>query len=113
MTLTDTLHAWGTPEFKHCFTSELEKIPADQLPLQQALEHTSRVSNEPFTVTMISSSDDPACIHVKAGVFYSGIVDPGACIEDQASLNTVTEHCELQVDIDKKSGNATVILLNS
>ncbi len=113
MTLTDTLHAWGTPDFKHCFTSELEKVPPEQLPLQQALAHSSRVSNEPFSVTMISSSDDPSFIHVKAGVFYSGFVGGGSCVDLSVSSDTITEHCELQVDIDKNSGNATVTLLPS
>ncbi len=113
MTLSDTLHAWGTPDFKHCFTSELEKVSPDQLPLQQALAHSSRVSNEPFSVTMISSSDDPSFIHVKAGVFYSGFVGGGSCIDLSSPADTIIEHCELQVDIDKKSGNATVTLLPS
>ena len=109
MILSDALHAWGTPEFTHCFTSELEKVSPDQLPLQQALAHSSRVSNEPFSVTMISMSDQPSCIRVKAGVLYSGIVEGGSC--ELSPDDTVTEHCELLVDIDKQSGNASVSLL--
>lgn len=111
MILSDALHAWGTPEFTHCFTSELEKVSPDQLPLQQALAHSSRVSNEPFSVTMISSLEQASCIRVKAGIFYSGIIEGGSC--DLPPVDTVTEHCELMIDIDKQSGDASVSLLPS
>ena len=35
--LTNTLNAWGTPDFKDIFKKEIEQMDAEQLPLQQGL----------------------------------------------------------------------------
>jgi hypothetical protein len=113
ITLKDSLQAWGTTEFNQRFKAEVEHLPADELPLQQALQHTSYVSSDPFSVMILSASDEPNLIHVKAGAFYSGIIAGCSCVDDPTPMSTIAEHCELQFDIDKRSGQATVTLLPS
>lgn len=111
ITLTDSRKAWGSPEFNRCFKSEVQALRADQLPLQQALQHTSYVSDEPFSILVLSTSEDTRLIRVKAGALYSGIIAGCSCVDDPTPMSTVTEHCELQFDIDKQSGATTVTLL--
>jgi hypothetical protein len=111
ITLKDSQKAWGSAEFSQHFKAEVERLPTDELPLQQALQHTSYVSNEPFSVMILAASDDSTRIHVKAGAFYSGIIAGCSCVDDPTPLSTIAEHCELQFDIDKRSGATTVTLL--
>lgn len=113
ITLTDSLKAWNTADFNQRFKSEVEHLPAIELPLQQGLSQTSYVSDEPFSVMVLSTSDDPSSIHVKAGAFYSGIIAGCSCEDDPTPMNTITEHCEMQFDIDKRNGNTSVTLLRS
>ncbi|HEY0719623.1 MAG TPA: hypothetical protein VGE50_00065 [Gammaproteobacteria bacterium] len=113
ITLNESLKAWGSPAFNQCFKAEIEQLPADELPLQQGLSLTSYVSDEPFNVTVLAASDEPNLIHVKAGAFYSGIIAGCSCEDDPTPMSTIAEHCELQFDIDKRSGATTVTLLPS
>ena len=113
ITLRNSLQAWGTSEFNQRFKTEVESLPADQLPFQQALLHTSYVSSEPFSVMVLSASDESNLIHVKAGAFYSGIIAGCSCVDDPTPMSTIAEHCELQFDIDKQNGATTVTLLPS
>ncbi len=113
ITLKDSHKAWGSADFNRCFKAEVEQLPTVDLPLQQALQHTSYVSSEPFTIMVLAASDDSALIHVKAGAFYSGIIAGCSCVDDPTPMSTVAEHCELQFDIDKHSGATTVTLLPS
>ncbi len=111
--LTESLRAWGTPEFTLRFKTEVERLPAEQLPLQQGLQHTSYVSSEPFSVMVLAASDEPHLIHVKAGAFYSGIIAGCSCVDDPTPMSTIAEHVVLQFDIDKRDGSTTVTLLPS
>ncbi len=113
ITLKDSQKAWGSTEFNRRFKAEVERLPTDELPLQQALQHTSCVSNEPFSIMVLTASDDSTLIHVKAGAFYSGIIAGCSCVDDPTPMSTVAEHCELQFDIDKRSGATAVTLLPS
>lgn len=113
ITLKDSLKAWGGTEFNQRFKAEVEHLRAEELPLQQALQHTSYVSSDPFSVMVLSTSDETDLIHVKAGAFYSGIIAGCACVDDPTPMSTIAEHCEMQFDIDKRSGETTVTLLPS
>jgi len=111
ITLKYSRKAWGSPEFNQRFKSEVESLRADQLPLQEALQYTSYVSNDPFSIMVLTTSEDTHLIRVKAGVLYSGIVAGCSCVDDPTPISTVAEHCELQFEIDKRSSAATVTLL--
>lgn len=113
ITLRDSLKAWSGADFNQHFKREVEQLSATELPLQQALQHTSSISSDPITVMVLATSEDASIIRVKAGVIYSGIIGGCSCIDDPTPMSTITEHCELQFDIDKQSGATTVTLLPS
>jgi len=109
--LTRSLAAWGTASFDQCFKAEVEGLGAAQLPLQQGLSLSSCVSDEPFKVMLISASEEPTHLRVRAGVFYSGVVSGCNCSDDQSPMEVQPEYCELEFVIARDGAEATVRLL--
>jgi hypothetical protein len=109
--LTKTLNAWGTPGFEDILKAEVEPIDVDQLPLQQGLSTSSSVTQNPRKLIIFRVADDERFIHVKAGIFYSGIIAGCSCADDPTPVDEQTEYCEVQIDINKQTAEATVVLL--
>lgn len=111
--LTKSLQAWGTPNFENVFKSELEQISADLLPLQQGLVTTSHVTDNPHKAMVLNVADEADTIRVKAGIFYSGMVAGCSCADDPTPINEQNEYCEVQVAIDKRTAETSVVLLEA
>ena len=111
--LTNSLNAWNTPEFEQILKNEIEKLDPAQLPLQQGLAQSSYVSDEKFSITIMNVSESENDIHIKTGVFYSGIIAGSCCSDDPTPVCTETEYCDLLFVIDKTNAEATVTLLKS
>ncbi len=109
--LAKTLDAWGTPGFEDALKQEVERLDAGQLPLQQALSTSSYVTDSPHKVIIIRVSDDAGFIRVKAGIFYSGIIAGCSCADDPTPVEEQTEYCEVQIQINKNTAEATLALL--
>lgn len=109
--LTKTLDAWGTSDFEDTLKREVEQLDTDQLPLQQGLSTSSHVTESPHTVIIIRVSDDAGLIRVKAGIFYSGIIAGCSCADDPTPIDEHNEYCEVQIEINKKTAEARVLLL--
>jgi hypothetical protein len=110
--LTKTINAWGTPGFEDTLKGEVEQLDADQLPLQQALSTSSHVTDSQRTVTIIRASDDEDLIHIKAGIFYSGIIAGCSCADDPTPIDEQNEYCVVQIEINKQTAEATITLLD-
>ncbi|MCU7937613.1 MAG: hypothetical protein KZQ99_22615 [Candidatus Thiodiazotropha sp. (ex Dulcina madagascariensis)] len=111
--LPKACEAWPAANFKEILKHELEAIDAERLPLQQGLALSSHVSEEPFSVIIIDAADeDPGTIRVKAAVMYAGIIAGCSCADDPTPLDTQTEYCELQLEIDKSTAETRVKLLS-
>lgn len=108
MRLPESLRAWGTADFAAVLKRELSQH-ADALPLQQALVGTSSVADEPVTVVLLAAQADAACIHVKVGIFFSGILGGCSCADDPTPLEPQTEYCELVIEIDRESGEVNFL----
>lgn len=111
MILKQSVEHWGTPEFSDAFKAEVERLRHEELPLQQGLALSSYVSSEPFRVMVINSEADEKRLRIKAGVFYSGIIAGCSCSDDPTPTDVQAEYCDLQFDIDRQSGEASVALL--
>ncbi len=110
LTLEKSLRAWGTAAFEQALKQELAEHAAE-LPLQQALTHSSSVADAPVTVLVQSVSDLGGALRVKAGIFYEGLLGGCACANDPTPESPYTEYCELLLEIDKASAAAAVTLL--
>jgi len=110
--LTKTINAWGTPGFEDTLKGEVEQLDADQLPLQQAMSISSHVTDSQRTLTIIRVSDDEDLIHIKAGIFYSGIIAGCSCADDPTPIDEQNEYCVVQIEINKQTAEATITLLD-
>jgi hypothetical protein len=111
MRLTETLNAWGTPDFKDILKKEIERMDAGQFPLQQGLSTGSYALDGKFNVMIIGVSEAAGSIRVKAGIFYSGIIAGCSCADDPTPVNEESEYCVVQLDINKQTAATTVVLL--
>lgn len=106
--LPDSLDAWNTTDFKRTLKHELECIGPAGLPLQQGLSRSSYALDEPVTVVVLGVSDAGDAIHVRVGVFYSGIIAGCSCADDPTPVEAQNEYCELEVVIDKATAAAEI-----
>ena len=109
--LTKTLNAWGTSGFEDILKGEVEQIDPDQLPLQQGLSISSHVTDSRRTLLVLGVADDAGFIHVTAGILYSGVIAGCSCADDPTPVDEQNEYCEVQIEINKKTAEATVALL--
>ncbi len=109
--LTKTLNAWGTPNFRDILKKEIEKMGADELPLQQGLSTGSYALDSKLNAMIIGVSEGADFIYVKAGIFYSGVIAGCSCADDPTPVNEESEYCVVQFDISKITAETTVALL--
>jgi hypothetical protein len=114
LTLTQSAAAWNSPAFCPTLVDELRALgphhPALRPLLQAALARTSAVAEAPIGVQLLGSREDAGRIHVHLGVFYAGIIAGCSCADDPSPVDTITEHCELVLDIDPGTGRALATL---
>ena len=94
--LIRALGAWKNPHFNEVLKDEIRQLGMAALPLQQGLSRSSHVSGDKYDVVVLNVAEEPQRILVKAGIFY----------QDEQ-----TEYCVLQFDIDKRSAEAAISLL--
>ena len=111
--LTQSLEAWGTPDFKATLKRELGQMGVAELPLQQGLSSGSVALDDDVEAMIISVSETDTAIHTKAGIFYKSIIAGCSCSDDPTPVDEVNEHCEVQVDINKDSAETAITLLSS
>jgi hypothetical protein len=112
MYLTKSMNAWGTPAFRETLKREIEQLEPACLPLQRGLRRSSYVTDIPHTAVVIGVAENGGLIRAKLGIFYSGIVAGCSCADDPTPVTEENEYCEVQVDIDRATGAATVMLLD-
>ena len=108
ITLPQSRDAWGTPKFETTLKKELELLPVDHLPLQQCLKVGSYVLDEKRSVMILSTVDAGDLVRIKIGIFYSSVIAGCSCADDPTPVEAVNEHCELWLDLDKRTGIAEV-----
>lgn len=110
--LEKTVAAWETPDFEDVFRREVEQLGVEELPLQQGLTQGSYASDKHLRVMVISAAVRQGKIHVKAGIFYTGILPGCACSDDAAPDNEYHEYCEVLLTIDRQTAESTASLLS-
>lgn len=110
--LTQSLTAWGTPDFEGVLKAEIERLGAEQLPLQQGLTTSSYALDDKLNVRIIRVSEEAGFIRAKAGIFYTGIIAGCSCADDPTPVEEQNEYCEVQLDINKTTAETTVSLLS-
>ena len=109
--LTDSLRSWGTPDFNDVIKQEIQQLDAMRLPLQQGMSQGNYTSGKDITVLVLNVTDDVGYIHVKSGVFYTGMITGCSCADDPTPIDEHTEYCEILFDINKTTAETAVTLL--
>jgi hypothetical protein len=109
--LTKTLDAWGTRYFDAFLKKEIEQLSTEQLPLQEGLSAGSYALGDKIEAMVINSSEHDGFIRARVGIFYSGILAGCSCADDPTPVEPQPEYCEVQVDIDRGTAEATIVLL--
>ena len=109
--LSKSLDAWATPQFESVFIHELEALPVDQLPLQQALKVGNYALENEHSVMIHSVSDSEDTIHARVGVMYQSVIAGCSCADDPTPVEAVNEYCELEIALDRRTGMARVGLI--
>jgi len=109
--LRNVVDAWKTPEFNDILKTELEKMGVDELPLQRGLSFSNIALDTDLKVILLSSAETSSSIIVKASVFYTGLISGCHCADDPSPVDEQNEYCEIQLDIQKTSGNTIIGLL--
>lgn len=112
ITLKNTVNSWASSAFEDTFRNEVLALNCEQLPLQQGLTQSSYVSDSGFYVVILNSFETTTAIHVKAGIFYAGIIAGSCCSDDPTPMNEEAEYCEVEFDIDKSSAETKITLLS-
>jgi hypothetical protein len=110
--LTKSLQAWGTQGFEGVLKKELGALGAAELPLQAGLRQGSHVSDSGFSVVLLGASESGGYLHVKTGIFYSSVIGGCSCADDPTPVSELNEYCELRLDIDAQTADATIVLLS-
>jgi hypothetical protein len=103
--LAAALAAWGTPAFAGALKAALEARGA-ALPLQRGLAAGSVALDERIEVMYLGADEEPERLRVRVGVFFAGILAGCSCADDPTPVEPQNEYCELELLIDKASGEA-------
>lgn len=104
------LAAWGTADFESSLKLEMAR-GRDGLPLQRGLALGNQVTASPITVVIHHASATGKLIRVRAGIFYASVIGGCSCADDPTPIDENTEYCEVELAIDRKTGEAAVELL--
>ncbi len=110
--LSQSLQAWNTDTFNKTLKKELCSINADLLPLQQGLTQSSYALGENLSATVLHITSDKTHIHVKAGLFYTGIISGCSCADDPTPIDEINEYCEVLLHINKTTAETKVVLID-
>ena len=109
--LARALNAWGTPDFRETLRKEIEQMGAERLPLQQGLSMGSAAIADGLQVMIISAAEREGFIRARAGVFYKGVIAGCSCADDPTPPGEHSEYCEVQLDIDSRTAETRVTLV--
>jgi len=110
--LIKSLQAWDLPDFKETVKAEIEGLHGDLLPLQQGLRQSSYAITNHFSATILAVNEDQGYLHIKAGIFYSGVIAGCNCNDDPSPVNQQNEYCEVMLDICKSTAQTSVNMLD-
>jgi len=106
--LTRSLESFGTPGFDAALREELAALGPDALGLQQALSAGNTALSDGIGIMILHHLETSDTLQVRAGVFFTSILGGCACADDPTPANENAEYCEIEITIDRQTGEALV-----
>ncbi len=110
--LIGSVRAWGTPGFRDTLRGEIEALGAAGLPLQQGLTKGSYAVDRDLQASILGVDEGPGALRVRAGLFYAGVIAGCSCADDPTPVEEQPEYCEVEILIDRATGEATLALVS-
>lgn len=110
--LKSSLRAWNTNNFIDIFKNEISSLDTNLLPLQQGLSSSSYAVEDNVSISVLKVDNDDNNIHVKAGLFYTGIIAGCNCADDPSPVNENNEYCEVLFTINRKTAETAVTIIS-
>lgn len=108
-----SLDAWNQPDFEAVFKQEVRDLEPESLPLTSGLTRSNSVVGSEIDPVIYRADETEGSVCIKAGIFYSGVIAGSCCADDPTPPCEQTEYCELQFDINKRTAQVTIVLLES
>ena len=86
-------------------------MSVNELPLQQGLTTGSHALDNDIQAMILNVQETETSIRVKAGIFYKAIIAGCSCADDPTPVDECNEHCEVMIEIDRASAEATITLV--
>jgi hypothetical protein len=106
--LTRSLESFGTPAFEAVLKEELAALGPDALGLQLALSTGNTALPDGIGIMILSLQETSNAVQVRAGVFFTSIIGGCACADDPTPETANAEYCEIDITIDRRTGEALV-----
>jgi len=106
-----SLLTFGDSDFEKTLKTKIEQLDPKLLPLQQGLSVGGYALYDTFNVMIIDVTDHEKYLHVKAGIFYHGVIAGCSCADDPSPTDVTTEYCEVLFEIDRGTGEGSVVLV--
>jgi hypothetical protein len=107
--LTRSLAAFGTPGFEAVLKEELSTLGPDALGLQQQLTAGSTALLDNLGVMILRRTETSDTIQLRTGILFSSILGGCSCTDDPTPENENAEYCEIDITIDRRSGEARIL----
>lgn len=107
-TLPNSARDWPSGSFGQILKSEIENLAGGILPLDKGTAHGGRVDDSPITVTVLAVADGGRDIQAGIGVFFGEIIAGCSCGDEP---QTRSAYCEMEVRIDKSTGEAVFAVI--
>lgn len=109
--LIDSLASWNSDDFKPTFIREVMQLTADELPLQQALQHGSYATLENCQLMINSISERDDRIIIDTGIFFSSVIAGCNCSDDPTPVDLNSEYGEFRFVIKRSNADTEISLL--
>ena len=108
----NTLKALGSPDFDSVLKQEIQCLDHTELPLQQALQQSSYVSDSDISVMINKITETQQLIRVETGIIYAGVIAGSCCSDDPTPICEQTEFCDVLFEINKNSAETKISLID-
>lgn len=106
-----SINAWSRDTFNDVLKKELDSLPAQEWPLQKGLSQGSYALGDKLSLTILDTDSDVTNIFVKVSLFYTSIIAGCSCADDPTPVDEINEYCEVQLMINKHSGETKISLI--
>lgn len=104
--------AWMQPDFQSVLLAELRQSGVLVGALQRGITRGSHALADDVCLIVLQRSETAERLQVRAGLSYFSIIPGCACEADPTPMSELPEYVELQIDIQRADGAATLDILD-